>query len=322
MPAESPGRPPTFFIVGAPKAGTTSLYQWCRQHPAVFMSPIKEPCFFAPEVADFTPRSTRAYRADRADLRRWLDGPRLESRTSGLVLDWQDYLSLFRDAGDAVAIGEVSGNYLASETAPAAIQSRIPSARIVMMLRNPVDRLFSQYASARSVGEAEGDFGAWVEAQMRQEDGRAPRFGAIWTGMYAAHLRRWQASFAPGQLRVFLYEDYAARPREVLAELFDFIGVESGRAVNVTRRHNVTTEPRWPALHRLVGAPARWAGSGLPAGMLDRHRQWSRRPSTQRPTARERATVAAAYDTDVQALQALLGRDLSHWRTAASSPPW
>jgi hypothetical protein len=62
MPVESPGRTPTFFIVAAPKAGTTSLYQWCRRHPAVFMSTIKEPCFFAPEVAEFTPRSSQAYR--------------------------------------------------------------------------------------------------------------------------------------------------------------------------------------------------------------------------------------------------------------------
>jgi hypothetical protein len=218
-----------------------------------------------------------------------------------------------------VALGEVSGNYLASETAPVAIRSRLPSARIVMMLRNPVDRLFSQYASARSVGEAEGGFGEWVDEQMRQEADRAPRFGAIWTGMYAAHVRRWQASFAPEQLRVFFYEDYAARPREVLAELFDFIGVEPDRAVDVTRRHNVTTEPRWPALHRLLGPPARWAGAALPGGMFGRLRHWSRHPSTQRPTAGERAKVAAAYDTDVQALQALLGRELSHWRHAAGA---
>jgi hypothetical protein len=320
MPAvRMPDRTPTFFIVGAPKAGTTSLYEWCKQHPSVFMSPIKEPCFFAPEVAHFTPRSTQAYLEDRADLRRWLDGARLERRSGGLVLDWQDYLSLFRDAGDAAALGEASGNYLASETAATAIRSRLPAARIVIMLRDPVDRLFSQYASARSAREADGTFGEWAKEQMRQEAGRSPRFGPVWTGMYAVHLRRWRASFAADQLRVFFFEDYSARPLELLSELFEFIGVEPYPAVDVTRRYNATTEPRWPAVHRRLRPAAAWAGAALPAGVLQRVRQWSRRPSTQRPSAGERAMVAGAYDADVVALQELVGRDLSHWRLARAA---
>jgi hypothetical protein len=317
------GRAPTFFIVGTPKAGTTSLYHWCRQHPSIFMSPIKEPCYFAPEIAHVTERSTEAYLADRASLRRWLDGPRIEPRTRGLVLDWADYLSLFRDAGGAAAIGEVSGNYLASETAPAALSSRIPAARIVMMLRNPVDRLYSQFASARNAGDAEGSFGRWAEEQLRQESAGRLRFGPVSTGMYATHLRRWRRSFPDDQLRVFFYEDYTARPREVLAELFAFIGVDPDQAVDASQRHNVTTEPRWPALHRLVRPAAPWIEAALPMSIRGAIRQWTRRPATGSPTARERALIAEAYGADIEALEALVGRDLSHWRVPvpAAGPP-
>jgi hypothetical protein len=312
-------RPPTFFIVGAPKAGTTSLYHWCRQHPSVFMSPIKEPCFFAPEVAHFTARSTEAYLADLPDLRRWLDGPRVEARTRGLVLEWHDYLSLFRDAGEAAALGEVSGNYLASATAPAAIASRLPSARIVMMLRNPVDRLFSQYASALGAGEAQGSFGEWTGEQMRLEAGRQPRFGPVWTGMYATHLQRWLTAFSADQVRVFFYEDYQARPEQVLAELFAFIGVDPRHAVDVSRRHNVTTMPRWPALRRLLRPAAPLLGVVLPKELHRTLRTWGRRPPIRRPTADERARVGALYGADVAALEDILGRDLAAWRSGPRS---
>ena len=64
---------PNFFVVGAPKAGTTSLYHYLDQHPAIYMSPIKEPCFFAPEVVDFTPQSRARFDADASALQAYLD---------------------------------------------------------------------------------------------------------------------------------------------------------------------------------------------------------------------------------------------------------
>ena len=99
---------PNFFLVGAPQAGTTSLYASLDQHPSVFMCPIKEPCFFAPEVADVTPRARQLYDADAAALRRYLDGPLTAKRGHGLVLDWDDYRSLFRHLRGETAIGEAS----------------------------------------------------------------------------------------------------------------------------------------------------------------------------------------------------------------------
>ena len=107
-------------------------------------------------------------------------------------------------------------------------------------------------------------------------------------------------------------------PREVLGELFEFIGVDPHQAIDVTRRYNTTTEPRWPALHRRLRPLSPWAGAVLPAGILRRVRSWSRRRSTHRPSADERAMIAAAYEADIVALQELVGRDLSHWRLAAT----
>src|SRR5438105_6114472 len=116
------------------------------------MSPIKEPCFFAPEVADISREARAIYDADAPALRAYLDGPMHGKRDRGLVLAWGDYLKLFKRVSTETAIGEASVAYLASPAAAPAIADRVPQARIVMILRHPIDRLFSRYAPARNEG--------------------------------------------------------------------------------------------------------------------------------------------------------------------------
>ena len=239
---------PNFFVVGAPKAGTTSLYNYLDQHPAIYMSPVKEPAYFA---ADLFERKDQLgiIEPDPAELRAYLDGP-MRERRSGVIREWEQYLKLFKNVTQETAVGEASGNYLASTRAPAAIHARIPQARIVMVLRDPVDRLFSQHAEAVGRGEARRDFLAWVEEQQTQEAAWAPRLGAVWNGFYAQHVARYFEHFPTQQLRIHLYEDYSARPLVVLRDLFTFLEVEPEFALDVSRRHNVTRQPRSVRLTR------------------------------------------------------------------------
>src|SRR5581483_3154382 len=103
-------RLPNFFIVGAPKAGTTSLYHYLGQHPQIYMCPVKEPCHFAPEVnpENFSPEYKREAMCEARAMEAWLRGPRLEKRFSGYVPEWADYLSLFDAVSSEIAIGEAS----------------------------------------------------------------------------------------------------------------------------------------------------------------------------------------------------------------------
>ncbi|MGE0816337.1 MAG: sulfotransferase [Vicinamibacterales bacterium] len=311
----SAGCAPTFLIVGAPKAGTTSLYEWCRQHPAVGMSPIKEPSFFAPEVADFTPRAREVFDADAAGLRRWLDGARTVPRRHGLVLDWADYLSLFRDHADKAARGEASASYLASHGAPGAVRDRLPDARIVMVLRDPVDRLHSQFTTGLNTGDATGPFGAWARAQVAAEAARRPPFGPVWSGRYARHVARWRAAAPAGRIRIYLFEDLAADPAATMADLFTFIGVDAGTAVDVSQPRNVTTLPRWPRLARAVRPVTSRVLPVLPEPARRTARRWLRLPARRvaPPTAEERAALVAVYRDDVLALESLLDRPLDRW---------
>ncbi len=112
---------PNFFIAGAPKSGTTSLYHYLGQHPEIYMSPIKEPNYFASEIRleRFSERLRSEAEQDVRALRAYLDGPMREKRFGGLVTEWRDYLKLFQQAEGRSAIGEASVCYLWSESAAA-----------------------------------------------------------------------------------------------------------------------------------------------------------------------------------------------------------
>jgi hypothetical protein len=135
---------PNFFIVGAPKAGTTSLYSYLDQHPQIYMSPIKEPSYFASELRpeNFHSQFQLRMLREAENVRKYLAGPMTEKRFGGPVVDWESYLRLFQNAREGQAIGEASASYLWSASAAGNISARIPGARIVMILRDPAERAY------------------------------------------------------------------------------------------------------------------------------------------------------------------------------------
>src|SRR5580698_6977672 len=125
---------PDFLVVGAPKAGTTSLYYYLDQHPGIYMCPIKEPSYFASELRpeNFHPRFQQGMNTGRERVRKYLAGPMTEKRFGGPVVDWEDYRRLFRNACEGQATGEASASYLWSESAAGNIAAKAPGAKIVM----------------------------------------------------------------------------------------------------------------------------------------------------------------------------------------------
>src|SRR5271165_1979990 len=111
------------------------------------MSPIKEPNFFASEIREenFDSQLRRRAADDAVKLREYLAGPMREKRFGGIVTEWHDYLRLFANATEETTLGEASVCYLWSLSAPAQIAERIPGAKIVVMLRDPAAREFSEY---------------------------------------------------------------------------------------------------------------------------------------------------------------------------------
>lgn len=183
------------------------------------------------------------------------------------------------------------------------------------MLRDPVDRLYSQYSQAAGAGATRHGFLPWVEQQLAEEAAWRPRQGAVWHGFYARRLRHYLAIFPAQQLRSYLYEDYLAAPRAVLRDVFTFLEVDPDVPIDSSRRHNVTRQPRLPWLRPATAPLGTVLRRHLPRSVGDAlRRAIHRRPPHLEPV--ERAAVLPIYASDIRELPDLLKRDLSAWMRA------
>jgi Sulfotransferase family len=203
-------RLPNFFIVGAPKAATTSLHAYLGQHPQIYMSPVKETHFFCSEVRpeNFKEENRARVARDLGSLQRYMRGGMDERRFGGLILNWEDYVALFRKAVNEIAIGEATPLYLWSRTAARNIAARFPRARIIINLRNPVDRAYSHYLHMLSAGVVRRSFREQIDANLRCRD---KRFGGEWPflelGHYYEQVTRYFREFPSSQIHISLHDD-------------------------------------------------------------------------------------------------------------------
>jgi hypothetical protein len=295
---------PNFFIVGAPRCGTTAMYEYLRHHRQVFMPYRKEPVYFGSDLAKRPP-----------------------------VLDEAGYLALFDPATDATAIGEATVWYLYSQTAAAEIKAFAPDARIIIMLRNPIEMIHSLHRHwLWSASEDLADFGEAVAAEPDRAAGRRlpPNVEQpiglryTWLGKYAEHVRRWLDEFGRDRVLVLIYDDLAEDGRAVGVRTLGFLGVDTDydtefEVVNQNKR------PRSPRLQRITRS-RRFTqfASKLPPRIF--HLIWRAlqraniRPELRSPIEPElRRRLAADFAPDVAELGRLVGRDLSPW-TAAAKP--
>ena len=210
---------PNFFIVGAPKAGTTAMYEFLAEHPQVFMPKVKEPHFFSTDLA--SPLAIR---------------------------DQREYLDLFRDARGEKEIGEGSTGYLQSRVAPGAIKAFAPDARIIVMLRNPIDVMYSWHNEEIVCMEEDlTDFG---QALAAEEARRAslPASGSNCLSRllyhdvvdFPAQIGRYIEQFGRNSIHVIIHDDFLRDGEGVYRETCRFLGLDEDflpdfRQVNTTR---------------------------------------------------------------------------------------
>jgi hypothetical protein len=248
-------REPNFFIVGAPKAGTTSLYHYLDQRPDIYMSPIKEPCHFCFEVRPenfATGLREQAVRLEN-NVREYLYGPMDRKCSGGIVREWQDYLRLFAAATTQRALGEASVNYLMSKSAAGAIAARLPQARILMVLRSPVNRAFSQYLHYVSDGLATQSFRDYVGASLRHSgEGLGIHQPFLEMGFYAEQVGRYLKHFPQEQIGIWIYEETKMRPREFMREVLEFLDVDSTFTPDISKRYHQPQIPRIIGPNRIL----------------------------------------------------------------------
>jgi hypothetical protein len=289
---------PNFFVVGAPKAGTTSLYNYLDQHREIYMSPVKEPNYFADEIRheNFT------------DEMRRMDGP-----TGGPIAAWADYTRLFQNVNGEKAIGEASVCYLWSKTAPANIAAKCPEARIVMVLRNPVDRAFAQYRHMLTFAKSRVSFGEHLDAFFSSNNKQIGKlYPFLEFGLYHEQVKRYLTSFPRDRIQIWFYEDYLQNPLAMLQQIFQFLEVNASFTPDVSQRHLEARVPRSYSLNRLVKRTGLWeAARRLSPAFARRIAFQSRNALTVDPA--DRGRLREYYRADVENLARLLNRDLSGW---------
>jgi hypothetical protein len=297
---------PNTFIIGAAKSGTTSLYDYLRQHPDVFMSPVKEPRYFAyaenpPEMAG--------------------PGDEETNRASGAVYTLDDYRALFEGATTESIVGEASPVYLYDEDAPRLLHEHCPDATLIAVLRNPIERAYSHYLQLVQSGrEPLGDFGAALDA----EDERVAA-GWEWSwhyrrmGFYAQQLARYLEYFDREQLQVYRFEELTENPGGFAQTVYRALGVDSSFEPDTSIRRRATGVPTLDWLHQFIGNPdhilRRWSRYVLPEAVRDRILLTVRNANLQKPPLPDTARVrlAKVYRDDVQRLNTLLDRSFFDW---------
>lgn len=297
---------PNFLVVGAGRSGTTSLHDYLRQHPQVYLPAVKAPSYF------YCHRPAACERAAANPIAR-----------EYFVCETAAYEALFDDVRDETAVGEVSPAYLASMWAIEQIAERLPRARIVMILRNPVERFHARYvARVRDGLERAPSINALIEQELQQQRDHEDAVGTYLDAGFCSHfVAAYLARFSSEQVHIGFFDDLQADAAQFMRQLYEFLQVDPEFSPDLTRRLNASGGYiRNPVLRRV------WAGTAgtraalrpfLPRVLRDRAFRWITGDLVaQRLNAAARQDLLRIYAAEIDDLQALTGRDLSHWLQA------
>jgi hypothetical protein len=237
-----------FFLVGAPKAGTTSVDRLLRGHPEVFLSPIKEPCHFCPDVLEQIPHR---FRDKEIDLAAYLSSRQREQLHLAPVYARDDYARLFEGAQGRKVVGECSTFYLSSADAPREIHTYNPYAKILIMVRRPLERIRSHYAMDRHLGFANRPLSSLVEEELALGDDAHWGNCNFYLGAsrYKRQIAAFRALFRPEAICVLSFERMNAEPDFELRRLFEFLGITMPPTPLTLSRENPSRAARFPWLH-------------------------------------------------------------------------
>lgn len=277
---------PNFFVVGAPKAGTSALYEYLSQHPDIYVPARKELHFFSREHA-----AASYYRPH-------------------LIRDESRYLAHFDDADAETAVGDFSPSYLYFDNALARIKKFSSEAKIIILLRDPTERTISHYLMDVAKGYQQRPLLDFVTRDAANE---AFHFEYITTSLYSERLKHVGERFDRDHVLVLLAEELRTDPDTVCKRVFQFLGVDEDACVDTTSEHNAFFAFRYGWLKKLRQSPAMFrAYEMLPRGVRRRLRALVQKNDIEKPDlSSERKRLRILFEPEVSAVSELLGQDLT-----------
>ncbi|MEL7075410.1 MAG: sulfotransferase [Cyanobacteria bacterium J06631_6] len=296
---------PNFLIIGAAKAGTSSLYYYLKQHPDIYMSPIKETNFLALEGDEL------CYAGPDQGI----------NKTS--ITKLEDYQNLFKNVSTESAVGEASPIYLDSQKAIKNAQKYLPGVKLIAILRNPITRAFSSYSHLMRENLETNPF----RAALDQEE---ERINLKWShlyyykqkGFYYQYLQRYFQEFDRNNIKVYLFEDLNHHTLDVVQDIFKYLDVDSSFIPNLTRK-NVSGIPQNRFIYNLFTKKNILKSNLKPLfphkirrNLYDLVTRKTLKPKPEMDLA-TKEYLLDLYREDILNLQDLLNRDLSHWLSIA-----
>ncbi len=278
---------PNFFVAGAPRCGTTTLHDWLPSMPGVFMARIKEPNYFSRRVIGDEHPMVRPIRRDR------------------------EYLRLFSDAGDARIVGEATPFYLEDPEAPVEISRKCPEARVLVSLRDPVERLYSHYLMMRNNVPAMGSFMDEIERGLSLQGIRNVAFLDPAVGLYSRQIERFRREFGK-RFKVILLEEWTRDTPRTFRAIGEFLGLDPILHGIPAPRQRRYSEARGPLVRFLFGNRylSRASEAIVPYGLRKYVRRTALVKESPKPPMAERARefLVDYYRDDVERTQWILGR--------------
>lgn len=294
---------PNFLIVGAAKSGTSSLDYYLSQHPEVYIPPKKEAHYFS--IPDFP-----------AQFR----GPGDEGMNLYTLRSREEYERLFEHVTHEKAVGESSVFYLYYPNTAERIQQEIPDVKIIMILRNPVDRAFSAYMHLIRDEREDLSFEQSLEKELVRKNSD---FEPMWLyrdlGRYYLQVKRYLEVFGSSQVKVIIFEDFVKRPQAVMKEVFAFLGVDSDFLVDTSLKLNESGKVKSRWLYNFISKPnlvKEVIKPLFPQAARERLGIRAKGMVLERASIdpQLRARLFESFADDIEQLQELLQRDLGIWK--------
>jgi hypothetical protein len=295
---------PNFIIAGAPKCGTTALWSYLNEHPEVCMARIKEPHFFS-KLNGQLEQGLKNF------------GP---IRSGRFRKGFKWYESLFNHKRDAKALGEASTHYFSAIDSANLIKETLPKVRLIIILRDPVKRLYSHYWQEYKLGLNFPDFDMMVRNNH-------PRFQwYCFISSYSVHLERFYSTFSEDQIMVLLLDDLIKNPIQMFCKVCHFIGVDSTYIPsNLGKKFNQQTLPKLRSIEKFFAtAQESYIADKIPdrfrsyIGILRRTLSRINSVPHQYPMMPHfiKGELANRFEQDVEFVENLIGRNLNDWKMA------
>lgn len=306
---------PNFFIVGAAKAGTTSLYQYLNAHNDLYFSPVKEPHHFSTDIK--TNEFTSIYKRNIDNLPEdfYQKKPK-DSIQNVFVRNKAQYLKLFQWADGEKAIGECSTSYLYSKKAADNIRAFNPDSKIVIALRNPADRTYSHYLMAVRFGFTQLPFRKALHKDFNLNKkgwGKSELF--IELSLYHDQIKRYMELFPKEQIKIILFDEFKKDPLQTINQICDFLDIEPLSSVE-DKKHNAALMPKSKNFNRLM------VNTGFKSKVSDilnekakdkLRRIFFQDKKIPKLSKEDRAYLQDIFRADIIKTSQLINRDLSHW---------